>query len=382
MGAVGKGLKNANGEGSITYDRRSRRHRARIMVETPRGPERKHVDLFKTRSATHDALTEALSRGGRRRISLDADKVTVRSYLEDWLKNTSRVNVTEGIQHQRETHVRKHLAPYIWSEKLSELRPVHVRLVKQELLDKGLAPSTAAYVLGTLSTALNQAVDDELIPRNPVRSVKKPKSRKPKMRVLSAEQAAALVEGVRSTRYEALYAVAVYLGLRQGELAALTWPDVDPEKGLLAVRRSVATDRAGERWSATKSGEEQEIILPEHIAASLIHHRKIQAEEKLAAGPTWRNPDLVFPNTKGGVNRRATVYENFQRHRERAGLPEMRFHDLRDTAATLMIRGGVDVRTVADILGHADPAMTLRRYAHVLPDMRERAANLIDSYAL
>jgi integrase len=164
--------------------------------------------------------------------------------------------------------------------------------------------------------------------------------------------------------------------------AALTWADVSPERRLLAVRRSVNTDRAGEIWSATKSGEEREIILPEHIAASLARHRKIQAQEKLVAGGSWKNPDLVFPNTLGGVNRRATVYENFQRHRERAGLPAMRFHDLRDTAATLMIRAGVDVRTVADILGHADPAMTLRRYAHVLPDMRERAAKLIDSYVL
>jgi integrase len=311
--------------------------------------------------------------------------VTVREYLEDWLNNTSRVNVTEGIQRQRDTHIRAHLAPYIGAEKLSALRPVHVRLVEQELLDKGLAPSTVAYVLGTLSTALNQAVDNELIPRNPVRSVRKPKRRGSAMRVLSAEQAAALVDSVRGTRYEALYAVAVWLGPRQGELAALTWDDVDPERKVLRIWRSVNTDRAGERWSSTKTGEEREIVLPEQVAALLVRHHKLRAEEKLGAEAkpgAWKNPDLVFSNTLGGVNRRATLYENFQRHRKNAGLPEMRFHDLRDTAATLMIRAGVDVRTVADILGHADPAMTLRRYAHVLPDMRERAAKLIDSYAL
>ncbi len=111
----------------------------------------------------------------------------------------------------------------------------------------------------------------------------------------------------------------------------------------MMIWRSVNTDRAGEIWSSTKTGEEREIILPENIAASLVRHRKMQAEEKLAAGASWRNPDLVFPNTKSGVNRHATLYENFQRHRERAGLPRMRFHDLRDTAGTLMIRGGVDV---------------------------------------
>jgi integrase len=202
------------------------------------------------------------------------------------------------------------------------------------------------------------------------------------VRVLSAEQSATLVETVRGTRHEALYAVAVWLGPRQGELAALTLEDVDLDGRTLRVWRSVNTDRAGERWSSTKTGAEREIVLPEHIAASLSRHRKIQTEEKLAAGGTWKNPDLVFANTLGGVNRRATLYENFQRHLKRAGLPRIRFHDLRDTAGTLMIRAGVDIRTVADILGHADPAMTLRRYAHVLPDMRERAAKLIDSYAL
>ena len=124
------------------------------------------------------------------------------------------------------------------------------------------------------------------------------------------------------------------------------------------------------------------IVLPEHISASLARHRKLQAEEKMAAGGAWKNPDLVFPNTLGSVSRRATLYENFQRHRQRARLPELRFQDLRDTAGTPMIRAGVDVRTVADILGHAEPAMTLRRYGHVSPDMRERAAKLINTYAL
>jgi integrase len=95
------------------------------------------------------------------------------------------------------------------------------------------------------------------------------------MRVLSAEQAAALVDSVRGTRHEALYAVAAWLGPRQGELAALTWDDVDLDARSLRVWRSVNTDRAGERWSSTKISEEREIVLPEHISASLARHRKL-----------------------------------------------------------------------------------------------------------
>ena len=108
MGQVGK---NANGEGSITYDKRRKRWRARITVETSEGVRRIHLGWFKTRDEAHAALVEALSRGGRRRLSLDADRVKVAEYLEDWLENTSCVNVTSGIQRQRETHVREHLVP-------------------------------------------------------------------------------------------------------------------------------------------------------------------------------------------------------------------------------------------------------------------------------
>ena len=98
--------KNANGEGSISYDKRRTRWRARITVETSEGIRRIHLGWFKSRDETHAALVEALSRGGRRRLSLEANRVRVAEYLEDWLMNTSRVNVTPGIQRQRETHVR------------------------------------------------------------------------------------------------------------------------------------------------------------------------------------------------------------------------------------------------------------------------------------
>jgi integrase len=160
-------------------------------------------------------------------------------------------------------------------------------------------------------------------------------------------------------------------------LLRYSWARLDPERRLLQVRWSDATDRAGEVWNATKSGEEQEIVLPENIAASLVRHRKIQAEEKLAAEAkpgTWKRTPTSSSRTPRAESTAAPPRES--------GAPQMRFYDLRDTAATLMIRSGVDVRTVADILGHADPAMTLRRYAHVLPDMRERAASVIDSCAL
>ena len=200
------------------------------------------------------------------------------------------------------------------------------------------------------------------------------------MRILSEAQTAALIAGARGTRFEAFYAVASKLGPRYGEFAGLMWEDVDFGRRALTIRRSVSTYRAGERWSPTKTGEEREILMPRSIESVLTRHRALQNEERLAAKGEWKNPKLVFPNRTGGVSRHAAVFENFKAHRARADLPDVRFHDLRHTAITLMLRHGVDVRTVADIAGHKDPAMTLRVYAHVLPSMQERAADTIDSY--
>ena len=144
--------KNANGEGSISYDKRRKRWRARVSypARDGSGAIRRHLGWFKTRDEAHAALVEALSRGGRRRLTMDADRTTLAEYFDDWLENTARVNVTDGTYRQYSSHGRDHILPAIGTEKLSDLRAIHVRLLKQELLDKGLAPKTAAYVLGTL----------------------------------------------------------------------------------------------------------------------------------------------------------------------------------------------------------------------------------------
>lgn len=371
--------KNANGEGSIGYDKRRKRWRARITIQTPDGPKRKSLGWVKTRDEAHAMKIEALSRDGRRKFTLDAERVSVAEYLSDWLRNTARLNVSGDVYRLYDREVATHLNPHIGAIKLSELKSLHVRMVKQELLDSGLAEATVAHTLGTLSTALNQAVEDEVISKNPARSVKRPKKRGDAMQILSEEQAGALVAHVSGTRHEALYQVAVKLGPRLGELAALFWEDIDFGASTLTIRRSVQTRRASAEWSATKSGAERRILLPPTIEASLKRHRSMQAEAKLKA-KSWEDPRLVFPNTFGRVYRRSSMYHDFIALLGAAGLPRIRFHDLRHTAITLMLKNGVDIRTVADIAGHADPAITLRRYSHVLPSMQQRAAKIVDSY--
>ena len=180
------------------------------------------------------------------------------------------------------------------------------------------------------------------------------------------------------TRDEALIALALRTGMRQGELAALRWEDIDlTGKPSITVRRSADT-RTQTRVSTTKTGKERKIHIGPRTVKVLKAHRTKQREERMAA-TSCANPGLVFPNTKGKIRRRDSVMRSLRRFLAEAGLPaNVRFHDLRHTAGTLALRQGVPLHTVSRMLGHSDPAMTLRRYAHVLDDMRDDAAQAMD----
>ena len=180
------------------------------------------------------------------------------------------------------------------------------------------------------------------------------------------------------TRDEALLTLALRIGMRQGELAALRWEDIDlTDKPSITVRRSADT-RSRTRVSTTKTGSERKIRIGPRTVEILKTHRAKQLEERMAA-TSWADAGLVFPNTKGKIRRRDSVMRSLRRFLGEAGLPVgVRFHDLRHTAGTLALRQGVPLHAVSRMLGHADPAMTLRRYAHVLEDMREDAARAMD----
>ena len=232
---------------------------------------------------------------------------------------------------------------------------------------------------GVFSVALNQAVDDGLIPSNPCSRVKKAAARGVRpMRSLSLEEASRLVAAAEGTRDEALIVVALRTGIRQGELAALRWEDIEFEpRSAITVRHSADTRRMV-RVSTTKTGEERRVRIGARTVRVLEAHRAHLREERMKSR-VWEDPNLVFPNTRGGIRRRGSVVEAFRRLLAEAGLPsDVRFHDLRHTAGTLALRQGMPLHAVSKMLGHADPAMTLRRYAHVLEDMEDEGARAMD----
>lgn len=210
------------------------------------------------------------------------------------------------------------------------------------------------------------------------------------MRVLDEDQARAFLRAARTDRLYALWVLALTTGLRRGELLGLCWQDLDLEGGRLTVRRALLVVNGRYILSAPKTQSAyRTIALPGVAISALREWRTRQIEERLQAGAQWQSTvspsdppelrELVFTSRRGAPAGVRSLRRAFMRILSAAGLPPMRLHDLRHSAATLMLAGGVDARTASEVLGHSDPSITLGVYSHVVESMRRRAASVMDT---
>jgi integrase len=365
----------AKGDG-ITK-RKDGRFMARYTVHTPDGPKRRTI-YGKAYKDVESALAKA--RGDAvRGLVYDDGNLSVGEYLERWLSDSVRDTVRQRTYEGYEHIVERHIASSLGRVKLKNLTSAHVRGLYRQKLDSGLSSRTVRYIHTTLNKALKQAVNDSLIPRNAAVSVKPPKPQPKEIQPLNREQVRAFLKAVYGHRLEALYVVAVTAGLREGELLGLRWEDVDLEAGTLQVRRTLSEARSGRIFEAPKSGKGRRIRLTRKATEALRSHRKRQVEEKIGLGPLWHENGLVFPSQVGTPLSGRNLNRTYKRHLEQADLSStFRFHDLRHTCATLLLQQGVHVKFVQELLGHADIALTLNVYSHVLPDMGDAASEAMN----
>jgi integrase len=219
---------------------------------------------------------------------------------------------------------------------------------------------------------------DGLIPRNVTESVKPPQQTREEMCPLTPEQAKLLLQVAHEAgdRLEALYVLAIHTGLRQGELLGLKWDDVDLEDGSLQVRRTLAITKDGPVFTFPKTpGSRRSVKLTGKAIEALKRHLERQLVEIDRVGSLWNENGLIFASETGyPLDRRAVPALKFKPLLKRAGLPEIRFHDLRHTCATLLLTRNVNPKKVSEMLGHSTIAITLDTYSHVLPNMRDQAA--------
>ena len=254
----------------------------------------------------------------------------------------------------------------------------HMQAFYAAMLENGLAPATVKYLHVVLHAALDQAVRLNIIPRNVTDLVTPPRPSRREMQILTPEQAQTFLAAVCGRRLEALYVLALTTGMRQGELLALRWRDVDLDAARLHVSNTLHFGTKGVwRLGSPKTAQSRRRVdLAPMAVEALRAHRTRQLEERLLVGPDWHDHDFVFPRGDGEPLRGMQVtHRDFQPLLERAGLPCIRFHDLRHTAATLLLLANVPAKVVSELLGHSNVGITLNLYSHVLPSMQRDAAN-------
>ncbi len=365
-----------HGEGSI-FERKSDRGSrtkpwvAQITLENQR---KKTVGYFKTRQEAQLALRKALNDLEQGTFITEKDQ-TVREYMEHWLEYIHKptIRLTTYILYRR--ILAKHILPSLGGIALRRLRPEHIDHLYAEKRAANLAPKTISNIHKLLNTALNDAVGRNKLARNVLTMVKSPRALSAERPVFAPEQATHLLEALRNHRFEVLVIMALVTGMREGELLALRWQDIDFQQGKLQVTRTVTYKaKYGFIITEPKSAKgKRSIALPAFLLGLLKKHRIAHQEMRLKAGEQWKHEDLVFCTQQGNFLTDTFLRERYYRILEQAQLPRIHFHDLRHSTASILLAMGVNIKVVQELLGHSHVTITLGIYGHVLPGMQEDA---------
>lgn len=364
-------------EGSIFQRKSDGLWCATISLGYGENRRRKRKTVYGSTAAKVQAKLLALK--NKQQIGLPIDDTrTLERFLAGWLmsvKSTVRMRTFE----KYESTVNKHIVPQLGRVKLEELQPQDVRVPLAAKLAAGLHPRTVSGIRLVLCYALNQAMNDGLLGRNVAALVKGPKIPSHEMKVWTEEQARTFLECCDKEPLGALYVLALHSGLRRGELCALRWSDVDLDKGVAAVSRSLQRTRTdGLVFEEPKSVKSRRSVsLAPAVISALKAHRARQAETRLAAGSLWQDNGLLFPTGIGTPMDPRNLGLDYDRMIEKSKLPRIRLHDLRHTFATIGLGRGVHPKVMSDMLGHSKVSLTLDVYSHALPTFQTEASDKI-----
>ncbi|MFI5283527.1 MAG: tyrosine recombinase XerC [Candidatus Dormibacterales bacterium] len=304
-----------------------------------------------------------------------AKSQTLGTYLATWLDQVVKPQRRPGTYRGYEQLVRVHLVPGLGRVRVDRLTPAQVQaFINAKLQDPGLSPRTVQYMYAVLRAALGRAVKWGIVARNVADLVDGPTVEREEVKPFTRAEAAQLLAAARGDRLEALYSVALSLGLRQGEALGLQWDDVDLEAGVLHVRQQLLRTKGKLVLSPTKTKKSRrDIRMPASIAAALRDHRqRAVSGGKAAVG-------FVFSAANGSPLDARNVVRSYKALLKRAKLSDRRFHDLRHGAASLMLAQGIAPKTLQGILGHSQWQVTMDLYSHVLPELFDDAAARMDA---
>ena len=380
--------KKANGLGSKPRQRKDGRFYSNYTVYV-RGPSGKIPKLKtvygKTATECERNLIRAL--GDREDgVLLDTHNPQLADYLPWWLERVVADTVKQTTWDGYAKMAGRHLAPTLGHVRLKDLDQDHVLDLKSEMLASGLSNRTVRYAMQTLGKALDYAVGRRTIPANPVRAVKPPRKVKRQLDVWTLKDVLRFFEAASRDRMGPLYVLTATTGMREGEVLGLSWRDVHldaPNGPVLRVQQNLVRSSKGVEIEHLKTDEGRPVELTRMGVGALRRQREQQERERTAAGDGWGVPrlgksrrydlgDLVFTTRNGThIDPSNLSYHHFGKFLRRAGLPKIRFHDLRHTLATVMFEElQAHPKAVQGMFGHKDIKITMDTYTHYLPTMQ------------
>ena len=371
----------ANGEGNIRK-RKDGRWEGRYTVG--HDPETGKAIIKNVLGKTQAEVKEKLKKAIEENVGIDygrAKTYTVGSWLEVWMENYAKIKLRPSTFKTSQGFLKNHIKPQIGSIPLADLTSLDLQRFYKHLLDggrvdrieakkkpKGLAPKTVRNIHQMIGSAYNLAMEQKLVSKNPTQGCALPKVEHKEMKTLTADQLSAFFQEARDSGVYELYYLDLATGLRRGELLGLKWTDVDLDRGVLKIQRAISRQngKVVEAPLKTKNAYRTLPLSADAISVLKMQKCKVNSSE-------W-----VFPSPTGGPMSPDSVLHMLQRVLKRAGLPRIRFHDLRHTFATLALENGMDVKTLSAMLGHVSAVTTLDIYTHITGDMQRAAAASID----
>jgi integrase len=397
-----KRTRQPNGTSSVYEGKDGYWHgRVTVGVRDDGKPDRRHV----MRKSKADAIRAV------RKLERDRDSATVQTpgrvgtvgeWLEHWVENIAAAVVRENTLAGYRVAIRTHLVPGLGAHRLDRLQPEHLEKLYARMIRNGSSPGTAHQAHRTLRTALGEAERRGRITRNPAALAKAPRVSETEVEPYSIDEVRRLLATAAEGRNHARWAIALALGLRQGEVLGLRWTDVDLDTGTLLVRRGrlrpryrhgcggscgkkagFCPKRLADRpeTDETKSRAGRRAIgLPDELVALLKSHREEQDRERDTAAQLWRDSGYVFTDERGEPLNPNTDYHHWKKLLRDAGVRDGRLHDARHTAATVLLILGVPERAVMGLMGWSTTAMAAR-YQHITgvvrSDVAQRVGGLI-----
>lgn len=407
--------KRADGEGTIYEQKQRNRWAGEFPYKDQNGKTHKKTFIGKTQKEVARKGKEFL-KNIEAGLLPEADKITVGEWLERWLMDYVKPNVSINSYEKYSTDLKNYVIPKLGGEKLIKLQSPTVQRLFNDMLDhgrtkprqsvagKGLSSSIVRTTRRYFTMAIDKAVELGMVSKNVVKQTKPPKLIKREISPLSEEQASILLETAKKGGYMpkeyytyhqtyereytnslayAVLLIALNTGMRRGEVLGLRWEDIDFKANKVNVKRSLVVSKVqGTIFQETKTkGSVRNILVTADVMKELRHYKKVQEWFKNLMGDKYEDSTgIVFTTTFGKpVNGCSFVSRTYKRILAAAGISDQfTFHDLRHTHATMLLRRGVNIKVIAERLGHSNISMTLDTYSHLMPDMQHVAVDTLD----